>query len=304
MKAAAEKKIEGTEKEFLDLFQKLCYSRQKWQVWADLVSAWACSLSNVADRSPEHFEDREKEYADCIARLGGVDVPAELLAVLTTALERDPNQDFLGKLYMSLELGSHWHGQFFTPYSICELMSRLSVAREVAERKDGGYIPMTDPACGAGATLIAGLNEMKRLGHNYQTDVLVVAQDLDRVAAQMCYIQLSLLGAAGYVCIGNTLTNPCVGLTVLRPIEKEGQELWFTPMYFSELWVSRRQTEIVRGMMKRITPKRRSVMFDFPKEDKPEKTQIPPKKVAPKETPKKKAKNEIEGQMSIFDLMG
>ena len=46
--------IQGTEKEFLNEFHKLCYSRSSWQVWADLMTAIACSISNVADRSPEH----------------------------------------------------------------------------------------------------------------------------------------------------------------------------------------------------------------------------------------------------------
>ena len=50
--------IQGTEKEFLDIFKQLCYSRSSWQVWADVISAIACSLSNAADRSPKHFEQR------------------------------------------------------------------------------------------------------------------------------------------------------------------------------------------------------------------------------------------------------
>lgn len=68
----------GTEKEFLDLFQKLCYSQQRWQVWADLMKAWACAISNATDRNPVHFERREKEYSQCIERLGGVDIPAKV----------------------------------------------------------------------------------------------------------------------------------------------------------------------------------------------------------------------------------
>ena len=80
--------IQGTEKEFLDEFQKLCYSRSSWQVWADLMAAMACSISNVADRSPEHYESREKEYAQCIERLGSVEVPAKMLAIIVEALER------------------------------------------------------------------------------------------------------------------------------------------------------------------------------------------------------------------------
>ena len=58
--------IHGTEKEFLDIFHSLCYSRSSWQVWADLMADIACSISNVADRSPEHYGSREKEYAQCI----------------------------------------------------------------------------------------------------------------------------------------------------------------------------------------------------------------------------------------------
>lgn len=62
-KVKPSKFIQGTEKEFLDVFNRLCYSRSSWQVWAGLVSAIACTLSNVADRTPKHFEAREKEYA-------------------------------------------------------------------------------------------------------------------------------------------------------------------------------------------------------------------------------------------------
>lgn len=55
--------IEGTEREFLDIFKTLCYSRMPWQVWTDLMTAIACSISNAIDRSPGHYESREKEYA-------------------------------------------------------------------------------------------------------------------------------------------------------------------------------------------------------------------------------------------------
>lgn len=42
--------IQGTEKEFLDNFKELCRSRMSWEVWADLMCAMACTISNVADR--------------------------------------------------------------------------------------------------------------------------------------------------------------------------------------------------------------------------------------------------------------
>lgn len=231
--------IHGTEKEFLDVFRRLCYSRSAWQVWADLISAIACSLSNAADRTPEHFEPREKEFAQCIERLGSVEVPAEILHIIVMALENEPEQDFLGRMYMNLDLGNHWKGQFFTPYNVCKMMSQITVGDIDRQIESQGYISICDPACGAGATLIAAANTMKGSRYNFQNHALFVGQDLDRVVAQMCYIQLSLLGCAGYICVGNTLTNPMVG-HVLFPREKEGQELWYMPMFHSDIWQWRR----------------------------------------------------------------
>lgn len=100
------------DKEFLSVFNRLCHSRNSWQVWADLISAIACSLSNAADRIPEHFEAREKEYTQCIKRIGSVEAVAKILAIIVMALESNPDQDFLGKMYMALNLANHRKGQF------------------------------------------------------------------------------------------------------------------------------------------------------------------------------------------------
>lgn len=231
--------IQGTEKEFLSIFNQLCYSRSTWQVWADLMCAISCSLSNVTDRTPEHFERREAEYAQCIERLGSVEAPAKILSILVMALEDEPEQDFLGKMYMNLNLWNHWKGQFFTPYNLCRMMSQITVGKIDQEIETKGYISVCDPACGAGATLIAAANTLKESKYNFQNHVLFVGQDIDRITGMMCYIQLSLLGCAGYVCVGNTLTNPLTG-HVLFPQEKEGQEMWYMPMFQSQIWSTRR----------------------------------------------------------------
>lgn len=52
--------IKGTEKEFLDLFNHLCYSRMAWQVWSDLMSAMACTIANVFETNPKRKADRKK----------------------------------------------------------------------------------------------------------------------------------------------------------------------------------------------------------------------------------------------------
>ena len=231
--------IQGTKKEFIKIFNEMCYSRSGWQVWSDLISTMACSIANAVDRSEPRFSNREKEYAHCIERLGGVDKPAKCFAIVVEALERNPEQDFLGELYMELELGNHWKGQFFTPYCVCKMMSEITVGDVDRQIEEKGYISICDPACGAGATLIAAVNSMRNAKHNFQNHALFVGQDIDRIVGMMCYIQLSLLGCAGYICIGNTITNQLVG-HVLFPQEMEGQELWITPMFQSNVWAWRR----------------------------------------------------------------
>lgn len=238
--------IEGTEKEFLNVFKSLCYARNSWEVWADIITVIACSLSNAIYRTEGHFEKREKEYEDCIKRIGSVEIPAKLMGILVMALESNPDQDFLGNMYMSLGLGNHWSGQFFTPYNVCKCMAEITIGDScISEIDSKGYITINDPCCGAGATLIAAANTIKRKGINYQNHVVFVGQDIDRIVGLMCYIQLSLLGCPGYIVIANTLSNPICG-PVLNPNEKESQEFWYTPFYNTPIWSGRRLINALR----------------------------------------------------------
>lgn len=242
--AKRSKVLQGTEKEFLQVFRQLCTARSPWEVWADLMAMIACTISNAVDRTPEHFERREQEYMSCMGRMGSNELPAQLFGIIVMALEDEPEQDFLGKMYMDLELGNHWKGQFFTPYSICRTMSEMTCGDADRRIEEQGYISVCDPACGAGATLIAAANSLKNGKYNFQNHVMFVGQDIDRVVGLMCYIQLSLLGCAGYICIGNSITHPMMG-NVLCPQEGEGQELWFMPMFQSEIWRMRRMFHVM-----------------------------------------------------------
>ncbi len=256
--------IQGTEKEFINLFQKQCTSRNPWEVWQDIITAIACGISNAADRSEDHYEKREKEYVECARRLGGDEKVAEFLNVIVTALDRDSEQDFLGKMFMDLELGNHWKGQFFTPYSVCRLMAGITLKGAEDRIASEGYISICDPACGAGATLIAAANQLLVGGCNYQQHVIFAGQDIDRTVALMCFIQLSLLGCPGYIVIGDTLADPMVG-HVLFPQETESQELWITPMFFSEAWTYRRLFHSIGG--DRVKNKDHYIYFDFYEEE-------------------------------------
>lgn len=162
-KAKQTGQVQNYENEFLKLFKELAGSRSSWQVWEDLVTVMACSISNADDRSPDKFKIREEQYGHAIKNLGGMEIPAQIFCIVVNALEENPNQDFLGKLYMDLNLGNHWHGQFFTPYHISEFMAETIISEGCkAEIADKGYLSVCDPCIGSGALLIAAANAIKK----------------------------------------------------------------------------------------------------------------------------------------------
>ena len=146
------------EKEFAKIFEKLSFKHGAWTVWQDFVTLSACSLSNVLDKRQSVWQKRENEYHQTAKKYSETEFQqfASLLAVTVKALTENPNQDFLGHLYMHLNFGNGWTGQFFTPWHIAEMMARMSIGdgmkKEIEEK---GFISVNDPTCGSGCMLLA-----------------------------------------------------------------------------------------------------------------------------------------------------
>jgi len=123
-----------------------------------------------------------------------------------------------------MDLGSKWHGQFFTPYHLCRLMAGMMVDDHMRGLIDArGFIRANEPACGGGAMVIALAEEMYAAKINYQQHLHVVAQDLDLKAVHMAYVQLSLLHIPAVVIHGNTLAL-------------EERSHWLTPAHIMGGW--------------------------------------------------------------------
>ncbi len=241
--------VKGTKDEFISIFKKLCDTKSEWQVWEDVISMIADAISNSLDKV--HFEEREEDYNTRIKSYTNTELIVKLMANIVESFERDPEQDYLGELYQDLNLSSHWRGQFFTPMSVCQMMAGMQLTEEDVKRKitENGYITINDPACGAGATLIAAANRLRNMGINYQTSALFVGNDIDPVVAKMCYIQLSFLGCSGYIAVANTLSDPLTG-PILFPDEKETQDHWYMPMFFSEVWAMRKKCKLIDNVLR------------------------------------------------------
>ena len=61
------------------------------------------------------------------------------------ALDQNQEQDFLGKMFMRLDLGNRSAGQFFTPYHVCELMAEVVATNALEKIEQYGYISINDP---------------------------------------------------------------------------------------------------------------------------------------------------------------
>lgn len=232
------------QKAFYQIFDQLCRTRQAWEAWADFVTMFATAISNTVDR--QQAPSREERYLQIINRYPPEEqrLFPQLAEATVDALESNQEQDFLGGLYMGLGLGSHWHGQFFTPYSLCVLMAQTTLDDAGGHIAAEGWTSCADPACGAGATLIAAANELRRQGINYHHHVLFVG-----VAAMMCYIQVSLVGCPGYIVVGNSLTTPVTGHP-LFPIQQKGLDIWYTPLFFISTWHWRRVAVQMKEFLK------------------------------------------------------
>lgn len=157
-----------------------------------------------------------------------------------------------------MELQNHWRGQFFTPDSVSQMMARLSMGNWEDELERHGWFSINDPCCGSGVMLIAAAGLMSETRSDFQHHALFIGQDIDQTAGLMCFIQLSLMGCAGYVKIGNSLTDPLTGSALIGEQHDrmaDAASMWFTPMYFSETWHWRRVWNSVDLLMRGGQPR-------------------------------------------------
>jgi hypothetical protein len=194
------------------------------RVFSDFCEMSAIAISNSVDRG--QFAVREPRYLQIAGAYSAAELQrfACMLGCLTLSLEEE-RKDFLGRLFMSLELGNPFAGQFFTPFEVSRLMAQMTLCdltpESVVER--GGFVTMCEPACGSGGMCIAIADVMAERGLNFQRCVHVTAVDIDATAVHMAYIQLSLLHLPAIVVHGNSLA-----------LEVRGH--WVTPSHVLGGW--------------------------------------------------------------------
>jgi len=225
---------------FIRTFKNTARHEHRYDVWRDFVTMAACSLHNGFFKC----ETREAEYLKIIHRYEKADQQRfpELLGCLIEMLEPEP-RDVLGPLYMELEIASKDRGQFFTPPELSEMMARLTTDDPKAALKTQPFITMQEPACGAGGMVLALVKTLIDAGYNPAEVLWVQCIDIDRLAALMCFVQLTLWHVPAEVVVGNTLTL-------------ETREVWHTPAHHLGFWSSKlRRYQVSEGEAREASTK-------------------------------------------------
>jgi hypothetical protein len=211
-------------KQFISVFTHTAHNMRRWDVFSDFISLAASELDLARIRTPENIE-RSRQICDRY-NPGDQDNLKKLFCLLVTALE-GKHHDFLGSVFMELELGSDRMGQFFTPYDIQLMMAKM-LTGDIAERvQKKGWEEMQEPACGAAGMVVAYAECMLDAGLNPSEHLFVTGIDLDPIAADMAFIQLSLLGIPAEIITGNTLSY-------------QFSRVRYTPVYYINNWQDRR----------------------------------------------------------------
>lgn len=203
-------------KEFTTKLENLDRSKNIATVFKDFLTLCTCALAQPfyrSDKLEQIYLDTVKSYTKEQANEF-----SQMLALLVSALENE-FQDFLGKVYMSLKIGSSANGQFFTPYCVSKMMSEINFIEVEEKLKANDFITLSDPCCGSSGMIIAFAETMKNNNYNYQKQLFVEVIDIDEMCFMMSYIQLSLYGIPARVMLGDSLAW-------------KFQRVLYTPFYF------------------------------------------------------------------------
>ena len=122
---------------------------------------------------------------------------SQIVLIMQRELKHKLWFDIFGNIYEELIASKSRRsnsGQFFTPESLCDLMTEICQGEE----KQTGKL-ISDCACGSGRTLLA--HHVRNLGNYY------VAEDIDKTCAMMCVCNFLLHGVMGEVIWHNSLIS-------------------------------------------------------------------------------------------------
>ena len=178
-------------------------SRRPGETMADCCRMMACAIWKPFAPKPTEVEREYNAIAGLYSQTEWGHL-ANAFGILCNALENRREEFLGGILEREFSATNTRNGQFLTPPNLAQLMGDCLAPDAGGEAGNGGVMRLCDPCCGAGVLVIHAAESSLRRGIR-QGDICVIAGDIDRVACDMCYVQLSLLGYAAVVRHENAL---------------------------------------------------------------------------------------------------
>lgn len=192
------KKQQPTQSDFRKVLGSLAYSRQIYDVFAAFCRLAACALA-CETREPEYLEEAKRWKREDLEKF------SMALAGLVVEMQEHPFEDLLAAYYMEFAVSSSsqkWHGEFHTPKPICEMMARMTMG-EIWNEKPEGTINCLEPACGAGAMILA---VAEHTPPEHRRRLRFTAIDIKETVCDMCFINTTLWCVPCRIYHGNTLS--------------------------------------------------------------------------------------------------
>lgn len=194
------------ETDFRKILAGLARNRSQRDVFNAFLRMAACALA-AQTREAEYLEEAKRWTRDELNEFGAA------LGALVEEMQEEPFIDILGNVHMD-HLGTRGQshgGEFHTPAEVCEVMARMTICDRIDEFDrlvaEQGHVKVSEPACGAGAMILAVAKTLKEIG---RADLIprlrVVGIDVNRAACDMFFINTTLWGIPATVIHGNTLS--------------------------------------------------------------------------------------------------
>lgn len=195
-------KTESVQESFKTTFLSIASRFSRKEVFADFIRVSA----NFLDASVSTGSIQSQLVTEMPGRYSEAEIAQldKLFNLLCDGLEIVPH-DFLGEAYMTLELGNHDMGQFFSSDSLATLKTSLLMDNHYREILQHGFMTVVDPACGSGGLAIAVVRNLVEHGIPPALNLFVQCTDIDHLAADMAFIQLSLLAVPAEIITGDSL---------------------------------------------------------------------------------------------------
>lgn len=222
-------------KELARMLNALGHRHSLERVFRDFVEMSALAISNAVDLA--QHKKREAQYMDIVKRYDSAEASnmAKMLSLLVDELELSLGECVFAPLMSELELFSSnrkYFGQFFTPWSLSYMMAKMTFGPKSDIEKmmhPHGFVTAMEPACGAGAMVLAMARALMDEGIDYQRCLHVTAVDIDPMCAHMTYVQASLVGIPACIIHGDSirLTEHAAYYTPLHVLHGWGPRLRF-----------------------------------------------------------------------------